>query len=335
MEQLVSVGIAFAAIPRGYPAPNVARKAGPRLHPRWPEWTKGVAGRDKGRGRWPDWTRKCASCDRRRACVLAMVESASGGHAMSKIEHPVRPNRIRPFTILRCFLAVVRDPENTEAGARMVLCLAGDEAKANFDRFRAHPVGQRILAGAPTAYELLTDHAALRAMPEGSLGREFLAFVEREGISTQGLADATRHVEDEVMKPNAEVRRYFDHMRSTHDLWHVLTGYSRDILGELLLLSFTYGQTRNRPFGWIVRFAKIGIERKLPGANARELIEEADARAQRAEWLPTADWETLLPLPLDEVRERLGLGEPPRYTRWFRPKEGGIRLVPETDPRAA
>ena len=247
----------------------------------------------------------------------------------------VSPRRLRLLTVLRSAWAVIRDPENTAAGARLVLCLDGPEAETVYARFRAHPVGQRILAGAPSAYDLLTDHEALRVMPEGSLGRAFLDFVEREGISTQGLADATRGVEDELFSPNPTVRRYFDHARSSHDLWHVLTGYSRDILGELLLLAFTYGQLRRRPFGWIVRFAKIGIERKLPGANARALLEEAEARAERAEWLMTADWEALLPLPLDEVRTRLRLGEPPTYTRWFRPKGGGIRLVPETDARAA
>lgn len=34
-------------------------------------------------------------------------------------------------------------------------------------------------------------------------------------------------------------------MRDTHDLWHVLTGYSGDVLGETALLGFIFAQTGN------------------------------------------------------------------------------------------
>jgi len=38
-------------------------------------------------------------------------------------------------------------------------------------------------------------------------------------------------------------------------------------------------------------------------------------RVERASsWLPGVAWETLLPLPLGDVRRRLSLGAAPRYT---------------------
>jgi ubiquinone biosynthesis protein COQ4 len=33
-----------------------------------------------------------------------------------------------------------------------------------------------------------------------------------------------------------------------HDIWHVLTGYRRDALGEACLVAFSYAQTRG--LGW-------------------------------------------------------------------------------------
>jgi ubiquinone biosynthesis protein COQ4 len=92
-------------------------------------------------------------------------------------------------------------------------------------------------------------------------------------------------------------------MRDSHDLWHVVTGYGRDLLGESALLAFTYRQTRNPGIALIVLVAWWKAGRALPGARA--LIRDAYQRAGRAEWLPGVDWESMLERPLEEVRETL------------------------------
>ena len=101
-------------------------------------------------------------------------------------------------------------------------------------------------------------------------------------------------------------------LRDMHDLWHVVTGYSRDILGELALLAFTYEQTRDRGIGYIVRTAHRRVRR---GGNRDidALLQEARERGRNAALLPAADWETLLERPLEDVRHELRVGEPPRY----------------------
>ena len=77
----------------------------------------------------------------------------------------VTPKRFHPWLALRSAWSVLRDPDNTAAGARLVLCFEGREAEENYDCWKAHPVGLRILAGAPTAFDLLSDHESLRALP--------------------------------------------------------------------------------------------------------------------------------------------------------------------------
>ena len=184
----------------------------------------------------------------------------------------------------------------------------------------------RFFMGGTSLFELLSDRDALRKLPAESLGRSYLDFVEREGISTEALQSIVAPVEAELFDPGPGHERYGDHMSAMHDLWHVVTGYSRDILGELLLLAFTHEQLGTRAFGWIVKVASLGIDRRIPGAKA--LLQQSRARAARAPWLLTVDWETLLPLPLEEVQTTLNLGPAPDYVRHIR-NPRGFGLIPE------
>jgi ubiquinone biosynthesis protein COQ4 len=99
-------------------------------------------------------------------------------------------------------------------------------------------------------------------------------------------------------------------MRDTHDLWHAATGYKGDVLGELALLAFTLGQSWNMGLALIVVTAML----KGLGRGETRLIREGFRRGRAAAWLPAQDWESLLALPLDEVRARLRLDAPPVYT---------------------
>jgi ubiquinone biosynthesis protein COQ4 len=218
----------------------------------------------------------------------------------------------------------MRDPEDTESGARFVLAVDGQRSERNFQRFARDPLGARVLAERRSLMARLCDREALRRLPADSLGRAYLDFVEREGISAEGLAAAVEPVALELGELDAERALFAERVRSMHDLWHVLTGYSRDLFGELQLLAFSYVQLRTRAFGWLVPIAALTSERQAPGT--RRLLALARRRAEAAPWLPVQDWEALLERPLDEVRERLGVGPPPEYTQYVR-APGGRGLV--------
>ena len=100
-------------------------------------------------------------------------------------------------------------------------------------------------------------------------------------------------------------------MRDQHDLWHVVTGYGRDLVGEAAVLAFTYAQTRNRGIGLIVAMAYWKGGKSV--SWFRPFLREAYRRGRRAAWLPATDWEALLARPLHEVRAELGVGEPRGY----------------------
>jgi ubiquinone biosynthesis protein COQ4 len=89
-----------------------------------------------------------------------------------------------------------------------------------------------------------------------------------------------------------------------HDLWHVLTGYGRDLAGEAANLSFSYAQTRNRGIGVIVIAAAVLGPWRLD-FNWPRYLWRAWRRGRRTLPLAMVAYEELLPLPLDEVRRRL------------------------------
>jgi ubiquinone biosynthesis protein COQ4 len=239
--------------------------------------------------------------------------------------------RVRPWLALRALASASRDPENTAAGARFVFALQGKATERLFQRFRADPGGARILAERRSLRATLRDRAKLRALPEGSLGRTYAAFMDEEQISNEGLVDVTADAARELLGPmDADRRLVHDRITDLHDLWHVATGYSRDMLGELALIGFGYEQLGTPAYRVILAFTRPLLGFQIPGSRA--FVDDARRRGREARWLPVQDWEGLLALPLDAAREELGLGPPPVYTRYFRV---GRRLRPEGWSQAA
>jgi ubiquinone biosynthesis protein COQ4 len=212
----------------------------------------------------------------------------------------------------RAIRALLRDPDDTKRVFDVIDALSGRSGERLFERFRATPSGARILAERRELLASLRDREQLLALPPGSLGRSYAEFMGREQISAEGLVEASQEGgrgPDPALSP--ERRLVGARMRDQHDLWHVVTGYGRDLVGEAAVLAFTYAQTRNRGIGLIVAVAYWRGGSAAPWF--RPLLREAWRRGRHAAWLPAADWEALLPRPLEEVRAELGLGEPPRY----------------------
>jgi ubiquinone biosynthesis protein COQ4 len=215
-----------------------------------------------------------------------------------------------PWDAVPAMTALLRDPNDTSHVFTIIQALSFNTLERLERRFRKTESGRRILAERRQLLPALADRAALEAMPEGSLGRAYLAFLAREGITASGLVAASESgfkgepLEDEALN------LVNDRMRDQHDLWHVLTGYRGDLIGEAALLAFTFAQTWNPGVAFIAAIGRFK-SRLLPEASAT--IREAYRRGRHAEWLPAQDWEALLPLPLEEVRARLRIGAPPRY----------------------
>jgi len=222
-----------------------------------------------------------------------------------------RPRRIRPLEAWRAMRALLADPDDTARVFDIIDALSGRTRDRAFRRFLRTPGAERLLAERPRLLDHLADREALLAMPEGSLGRAYAGFMGREQISADGLVAASAEG-GRGPDPDAspEQRWFGERLRDQHDLWHVVTGYGRDLLGEGALLAFTYAQTRNPGIGFIVA---VAWWRAGEAPEIRRLFREAHRRGRRAAWLPAQAWEELLPRPLEEVRRELGVGAPVRY----------------------
>jgi ubiquinone biosynthesis protein COQ4 len=223
----------------------------------------------------------------------------------------LKTTQFAPRRALRAARTLAADPDDLPQVFTIIESLSGDTLHRVARRMGKSQRGRRLLAEKPDIVELLANRAALARLPEGSLGRAYLAFVERENISPAGI----RAAGDEGMTHEVPLPEPIDYvharLRDTHDLWHAAVGYHGDVLGETALLGFTFAQTWNPGIALIM---VVGLLKTLGTADARTTILDGFRRGRRAAWLPEQDWESMLALPLDEVRRRLSLDAPAAYT---------------------
>jgi ubiquinone biosynthesis protein COQ4 len=215
---------------------------------------------------------------------------------------------LRPFTAAGRLLS---NPEDTRQVFVVMTALRGRSGRRLFDRFLASAVGAQVTAERRRLLDRLQDRAGLAALPEGSLGRAYLAFMQTEQLTSDGLVEASEAGRVAVADPRAALFR--DRMRDMHDLAHVLTGYGRDGLGELCLLAFMYRNTKN-PGGALIALMGMGrFPKGKVGRAARATLFEGFGHGGRAAWLPGLDWKALLVRPLADIRRELNILTSARY----------------------
>jgi ubiquinone biosynthesis protein COQ4 len=212
----------------------------------------------------------------------------------------------RTLEAARALVAVLKDPEDTKQVFRLVEAMSRDVGTATRARMERSRAGARLLAERPELLALLRNTSYLETLPAGSLGAAYLAFLRPVGLTADGLVQASEDGARQRPGPDGYVQR---RMRDSHDLWHTVTGYGSDLVGEGAVLAFTYAQTFDRGIGLLVAAGLL----RARDPDVRRVLVDALARGLRAAWLPGVRWEELLPLPLDEVRARLRLGPPPAY----------------------
>jgi ubiquinone biosynthesis protein COQ4 len=105
---------------------------------------------------------------------------------------------------------------------------------------------------------------------------------------------------------------FANRQRDMHDLWHTLTNYGRDELGEVCLLAFTCAQSANRGLAFITLVGTFQLSKQY-GLGVPQAVLRAYRDGKQAAWLPAQDWETLLTQPIGSVRAQLNIRPPARY----------------------
>jgi ubiquinone biosynthesis protein COQ4 len=219
--------------------------------------------------------------------------------------------QFQPLRALQAARTLFANPDDLPQVFTIVESFSGNTLGRIARRMQSDAVGQRLIAQRPDLVAKLTDRAALARLPEGTFGRAYLDFVERENISAAGIrAAAAQGMEGTLPAPLDFVS---GRMRDTHDLWHVVTGYSGDVLGETALLAFLFAQTFNPGVALIIALGLLKTAGTEQGPSARATIVDGFQRGRRTRWLPAVEWEQLLAMPLSDVRAELNAGAPAVY----------------------
>ena len=218
---------------------------------------------------------------------------------------------MQPLIALRAITKLVKNPNETREVFTIIRALSGPDLEKGLKRFQATEVGKTVLQDRRQLTSVLNDRTKLASLPPSSFGRAYLEFITDEGLSADGLVEASEGEKKEPFK-DPDLMLFAARQRDMHDLWHVLTRYGRDELGEACLLGFTYAQNRNRGVGFIALVGCLKLHGKY-GFSATRAIFRAFRDGRRAAWLPAQDWELLLGQPLDSVRRELGIHIPKIY----------------------
>ena len=227
--------------------------------------------------------------------------------------HPDRQMpKFRPFKALAHFRKLIKDKEDTEQVFHIFESLPRkgfmDDARA----FVESDFGKKLMEREPYLPDLLDDHGWIDELPEGTVGHAYVTFMRREGLSAAGLVAEAEKMGRATY--DDQVQWYGNRLRDTHDLFHILTGYGRDALGEQCVLGFTYGQTGNYGNFFIAYAGGLELKRSVKGnAPVMAAIRQGQRNGKAAKAIIEQDIRSLLAEPLEAARARLGIGEPTLY----------------------
>ncbi len=218
-------------------------------------------------------------------------------------------NAVRPFAAARALRRLIGNPDDTQQVFAIVDALKGRQTERGLRRFAATELGRQVLAERRHLIDTLNDRAALAALPRGTLGREYHEFLAEQNLTAAGLAEVPRNRGE--MTPDEQL--FANRMRDLHDLFHVITGYGREPMGEICVLAFTYPQIKGRGIGVIALVGMLKLSRDLPGAGVPGAVAESYRRGRSAARLAAQDWESLMDQPVAALRDRFGLRPPVKY----------------------
>ena len=226
-------------------------------------------------------------------------------------EAPIGHQKRQWGVALKALRRLLSDKEDTGQVFEIMGALNGDSTARNYAKLLRTRAGGRLAYDHVELAPKLMDDAWLDSFTPGTVGAAYRQFIRTENISAEGLAEISRQRQSRVQDehPYAWFGR---RTRDSHDIWHILSGYHRDGLGEACLVAFSYAQTGS--LGWA--FIALGAALRQGGPHrrlVRRAIWQGYQRGKAAKWLPGEDYVQLLSEPLDAVRRRLNLTPPTLY----------------------
>lgn len=225
------------------------------------------------------------------------------------------PASVKPISAAVALVKFLHDKEDTAQVFRIFDYLDGPQSEKNFQRFAATEGGQRMMRENADLAPLLAQKEWLRTLPEETLGGHYIRFMDAENIGAEGLIEYEKKANARSLKLEPGRRIFISTGYQLHDVWHVLVGYGRDLVGEASVLAFTYGQLHIKGINLLCR--TLGIKETVMNLRVPvwSILDEAEKIGREAEWLLPLNWKKALETPLDALRRDLNVAAPDLYNR--------------------
>ena len=215
--------------------------------------------------------------------------------------------RLQPLRAARALGKLIADKEDTSQVFEIMRALSGNTVTRGYKRLLSTLEGGRIAYEREEFCDRLSDTAWLNTFGPGTVGEAYRNFIAPRGLSAEGLAEESRKTAEGEIDAKHPFAWYGRRMRDVHDVWHVLTGYGTDGLGEACVVAFSYSQTRSLGFALIAHAGAYQYQKIGNGHPYRKAVMEAFRNGKRAAWLPEIDYVKLFGETLEAARSRLNI----------------------------
>jgi ubiquinone biosynthesis protein COQ4 len=222
----------------------------------------------------------------------------------------------RPLKALKHFRNLVADKEDTKEVFFIIEALAGRKVLDQATGFIGTPEATDLMQRESTLglADMLDDHARWADCGANTVAQNYIRFMKREGLTANGLVEESHSWRPLEERPQDQVEWYLCRLRDTHDLFHVLTSYGRDALGEAALLGFSFEQNHNLGVKFIAYAGARQIKKVTrTSAPLYAAIREGRALGRAAAKLAHMDVEAVMRMDIGEARAMLNVGEPLIY----------------------
>jgi len=213
---------------------------------------------------------------------------------MNRSMESTRRPRVQVGDAIAALRALIADPRRLDQVFALGEALNAPAFGELLARFEADPDGRELLARRPSLDTRSVDFAALRTLPDGTLGREYIRFLR------------DNRIDPDVWRPPRQWEgsaAWLSHrLRQTHDILHVLTGCASDVPGEIVLQAFSFAQTRAPSCFMIALLGTLKHRAHHPGLAVRAV--HAWRIGKRAEFIGPVHWEQLWREPVQALRAR-------------------------------
>ncbi len=227
-----------------------------------------------------------------------------------------KPPRIRPFKAMGHMNTLLADKEDTEQVFHIIEALNGRTLERHLKRAVRTPEGRAMMGRRVELPEVMDNHGRWEALPEGTVGRAYVAFMKREGLTAAGLVEESEKMFAHHERFDDDLEFYGRRLRDTHDLYHVLTGYGRDKLGEICVLAFSHAHQGGLGAVFISFMAARDLAKEVAELGlVKAARKEAKTGGKGSLSLVNEDIVALMHEPLSKARARMKIQDPMIYKK--------------------